>query len=187
MNMARFSLVPLVFVSSMLAAAPVSEEQMITKGAAASAALLQKLGGEVKTNMQSHGPVKTLEFCSLNALSMTDQVALETGTRIKRLTLKERNPVNAAAGEDEKLLEKWEQMVKNGQTLPAYELTKTANGTMAYYKPLLINNEACLKCHGDIAADSPLAKALKATYPEDKATGYKMGDLRGMIKVEIAR
>jgi hypothetical protein len=32
-----------------------------------------------------------------------------------------------------------------------------------------------------------LAKAIKAAYPEDKATGYKMGDLRGMIAIEMAR
>lgn len=185
--MNRFSLTLLAFASSLLVAAPVSDEQLIAKGSAASAALLQKLGGEVKNKMQSNGPVKTVEFCSLNALTMTDQIAKETGTQIKRLSLKNRNPVNAATGEEKELLEKWEKMVQNGQSLPSHELKKSPNGELAYYKPLLISNEACLKCHGDIAEDSPLAKAIKAAYPEDKAMGYKMGDLRGMIKVERAQ
>ena len=106
---------------------------------------------------------------------------------IRRIFPKNRNPVNAAAGEEKELLEKWEKMVQNGQSLPSHELKKLPNGEMAYYKPLLISNEACLKCHGTVAEDSPLAKAIKATYPEDKAMGYKMGDLRGMIKVERAQ
>lgn len=185
--MNRISLISLAFASSLIAAAPLSDDQAIAKGSAASAALLQKLGGEVKKNMEASGPVKTVEFCSLHALSMTDQIAGESGTQIKRLTLKERNPVNAAEGDEKALLQKWEEMVKNGQNLPSHELKKAKNGKIVYYKPLLINNEACLKCHGNIAADTPLDKAIKSTYPEDKATGYKMGDLRGMIKVEIAR
>ncbi|MBV5321708.1 MAG: DUF3365 domain-containing protein, partial [Sulfuricurvum sp.] len=57
--------------------------------------------------------------------------------------------------------------------------------TIMFYKPIVINNEACLKCHGNVEGD--LAKAITAAYPEDKATGYKMGDLRGMIAIEIAR
>ncbi|MBN2869756.1 MAG: DUF3365 domain-containing protein [Campylobacterales bacterium] len=185
--MNRKTLIALACISSFLVAAPVSEEHAISKGAAASAALLQKLGGEVKTNMQANGPVKTVEFCSLNALSLTDQIAKETKTQIKRLSLKNRNPVNAAAGEEKALLEKWEKMVQNGQSLPSHELKKTADGGMVYYKPLLINNEACLKCHGNIAEGSPLTQAIRSTYPEDKAVGYKMGDLRGMIEVKISQ
>mgnify|MGYP001765501785 CR=1 FL=1 len=183
--MKRIALLP-ILVASSLSAASVSDEQAIAKGSAAAAALIQKLGGEVKKNMESSGPFKTVEFCSNHALSMTDQVGAETGTKIKRLTLRERNPINAAAGDEKTLLETWERMVKNAQALPPHELKRDADGKALYYKPLVINNEACLKCHGDIAADSPIGKALHATYPEDRATGYKMGDLRGMIKVEIA-
>ncbi len=176
-------LLSLLIASSLLGA---SEEQFVTKANAASAALLQKLGGEVKKNMETSGPVKTVEYCANNALLLTDQVARETDTSIRRLTLKERNPLNRATGEEKALLEQWEQTLKNGRNLPPYEVKKLPNGKTAYYKPLLINNEACLKCHGDVAADSPLATAIRATYPEDKAMGYKMGDLRGMIKVEPA-
>lgn len=172
--------------SSFLCAAGLNDDQRIAKGAAASSALLQKLGGEVKKNMETSGPVKTLEFCSMNALPMTEQVGKEHGTKIQRLSLKNRNPLNAATGEDKALLEQWETMLKNGQSLPSHELKKLSSSQSVYYKPILINNEACLKCHGDIASGSPLGKAIATTYPEDKALGYKMGDLRGMVKVEIS-
>lgn len=181
------ALVSLALASSILAAAPMNQEEAAAKGSAVSAALLQKLGGAVKSNMQANGPVKTLEFCSLNALAMTEQIGRESGTEVSRLSLKNRNPVNAADGDDKTLLEKWERMAKNAQPLPAFELKQFPDGKTVYYKPIVINNEACLKCHGEIQNDSPLGRAIRSIYPEDKATGYRMGDLRGMIKVTIGK
>jgi hypothetical protein len=74
-----------------------------------------------------------------------------------------------------------------GQPLPTGELKNSSDGRDAYYKPIVINNEACLKCHGGLDVNSPLAKAIKTTYPEDKAIGYKMGDLRGMVVVTFPK
>lgn len=183
--MNRKSSFSLFFISSLLMAEPLTQEQMIQKGTEVSSALVQKLGGELKTQMQSGGPIAALHFCSQNALSLTEQIAKESGTSIKRVSTQNRNPVNAATPEEKTLLSQWQTMIKNGEALPPYKLTKRSDGQTAYYKPILINNEACLKCHGDIAVDSPLAKAIKETYPEDQATGYKMGDLRGMITVSF--
>ncbi|MDD2368840.1 MAG: DUF3365 domain-containing protein [Sulfuricurvum sp.] len=181
--MKRLAVFSLFFIASLLIAEPLTQEQMIQKGTEVSTTLVQKLGNELKTQMQTGGPIAALHFCSQNALSLTDQVAKESGTAIKRVSIQNRNPVNAATFEEKAILNQWQAMLKNSETLPAYQLTKLSNGHTVYYKPIVINKDACLKCHGDIAGDSPLAKAIKETYPEDQATGYKMGDLRGMIVV----
>jgi len=173
----------LFFIASLLIAEPLTQEQMIQKGTEVSTTLVQKLGSELKTQMQAGGPIAALHFCSQNALSLTDQVAKESGTSIKRVSIQNRNPVNAATSEEKAVLNQWQKMLKNSKTLPPYELTKLSNGHTVYYKPIIINAETCLKCHGDIAGDSSLGKAIKETYPEDRATGYKMGDLRGMVVV----
>lgn len=183
--MHRISLLLALLTSSFLIASPVSNEKTAVIGGEVSAALLQKLGGEVKAKMHSDGPLGALLFCSQNALVLTDNVAKESGTSIRRVSLKNRNPVNSPLNEEQSLLQKWESMVQNGQALPSYEIKKLSDSKNVYYKPILINNEACLKCHGDIKADTPLGKAIAATYPEDKATGYKMGDIRGMIAITI--
>ena len=40
----------------------------------------------------------------------------------------------------------------------------------------------CLKCHGtELTAD--VVDALNNAYPEDKATGYQEGDIRGAFVV----
>lgn len=185
--MNRFSLLLALLASSVLTASTASDDKMIAKGSEVSAALLQKLGGELKSKMQTDGPLGALRFCSQNALALTDQVSRETGTSIRRLSLKNRNPVNDASNEAYALLKKWEQMAQNAQALPEYELKKLSENQSIYYKPIVINNEACLKCHGEIGADTPLGKAITAAYPEDKATGYKMGELRGVIEITIPR
>jgi cytochrome c len=180
--MKPFFLLSLTLASSLLLAS--AEDKAIQKGNEVSSALLQKLGGELKTQLQTSGAMGALHFCSQNALILTENVAKESKTSIKRLTTLPRNPVNKASFEEASLLSEWDKLVKSGQPLPTHKLV-TTNNTVVYYKPILINNEACLKCHGNVEGD--LAKAIKAAYPEDKATGYKMGDLRGMIAVTIER
>jgi len=183
--MRRFFVIPLTLASSLLIASPSVEDRAIAKGDKVSSALLQKLGGELKAKMQTSGPMGALHFCSQNALNLTEQIAKESNTSIKRVTINNRNPLNKASQQESELLKEWDTLVKNAQPLPAQKLVNLSDTTMMYYKPILINNEACLKCHGNVEGD--LAKAIKAIYPEDTATGYKMGDLRGMISVKIER
>lgn len=163
------------------------ETELVAKGASVAGKLVQRLGGEVKTQMETSGPEGAVGFCSGNALMITDLLAKETGTSIRRVSLKHRNPANAADVAERSVLERWEKMVQEGKTLPSYELKHLSDSRSVFYKPVIINNEACLKCHGEIAAGSPLFEALRSTYPEDKATGYKMGDLRGMIEIILPR
>lgn len=44
----------------------------------------------------------------------------------------------------------------------------------------------CLNCHGDKNMLSEEVSAQLANlYPEDKATGYREGDFRGVIRVSV--
>jgi hypothetical protein len=183
--MRRFFVIPLTLASTLLIASPSAEDQATLKGNQISTALLQKLGGELKSQMQTNGPMGALHFCSQNALTLTEQLAKESKTSIKRVSINNRNPVNYPNKDEIALLNEWDKLVKNTQPLPAQKVVNVSDSTIMYYKPIMINNDACLKCHGNVEGE--LAKAIRIAYPEDKATGYKMGDLRGMITIEIAR
>ncbi|RUM75252.1 MAG: hypothetical protein DSZ11_02635, partial [Sulfurovum sp.] len=55
------------------------------------------------------------------------------------------------------------------------------------YKPLFIK-PVCLKCHGSSKEVSiEIQKVISSKYPNDKAIGYKEGDLRGLIVSEITK
>ena len=44
----------------------------------------------------------------------------------------------------------------------------------------------CLGCHGPRESILPTVReALEAAYPDDKATGFKAGELRGWFWVEV--
>ncbi|MDD5716747.1 MAG: DUF3365 domain-containing protein [Sulfuricurvum sp.] len=179
--MFRLSLLSLLF-SSLLYGESLSEEQRVQKGEQVSLMLTQTLGGALKSQLQTGGALKALRFCTLNALSLTDQVGQATDTSIKRISIQNRNPANGVSKEENTMLEQWNMLVKNHKSPPPHVLVKEKEH-YTFYKPILINNEVCLKCHGHLEADSELAKEIRSAYPEDKATGYKMGDLRGVIKV----
>jgi len=58
---------------------------------------------------------------------------------------------------------------------------------MRSYAPMRVG-EVCVRCHGDPDDLAPgVADLLAEEYPEDRATGYAMGDFRGVIRVSIPR
>ena len=53
-----------------------------------------------------------------------------------------------------------------------------------YMKPIILQ-APCLGCHGPVENIEPEVKAiLNNKYPDDKATGYQMDDLRGAVSIQ---
>ncbi len=162
-------------------------KEVIKTGKEASMTLLKTLGGNMKKHMKAGGPKDALSFCSVNAAGLTADVSAKfgEGVDVKRITLKPRNPANMAEGSEKEILEALETLKRNGVKLPRYLIQKEGSG-YKYYKPLVINKKVCLKCHGT-SMEKGLMAEIKKRYPTDKATGYKMGDLRGAIVVTIEK
>ncbi|MCX7632993.1 MAG: DUF3365 domain-containing protein [Turneriella sp.] len=99
--------------------------------------------------------------------------------RFRRISLRNRNPANAPDNEQRQILEQWQ----NGKASPVlYE----NDGKFFVMQPIYIQQPLCLKCHGDEKTIDPKAvAAIRQHYPGDKATGYRLGDLRGAFIVEF--
>lgn len=162
---------------------------VIKTGKEVSSALLQTLGKNLQQHMKDEGPVGAAEFCSTKAYALTADVDKQFGqdVQVKRISLKERNPANQAEGKEKAILQALENLQKSGVVLPEYLVERVNKETYKYYKPLMINKQVCLKCHGNISENQKLSQFLEKTYPHDKATGYKFGDLRGAIVVTIKK
>ncbi|MDP3022054.1 MAG: DUF3365 domain-containing protein [Sulfuricurvum sp.] len=172
-----------ILLGTTLMGTSLNETAALQKGESSSTALVQKLGSELKAVMQKDGPVEAVNFCSKNAISLTHEVSKAHGVKMKRVTLQQRNPLNRPTPEEIEVMNTWMSAMAKGEQ-PTAVLSKATAG-FTYYKPLVINNDVCLKCHGTVDSATPLGQALKASYPADRATGYKMGDLRGMVVVDI--
>lgn len=148
-----------------------------------------KLGTAVRTKlmdaMNNGGPANAVQVCSAEAQGIAEQVAQETGASVGRSSLKLRNPKDAPPG----WVQTW--LVAQGdkpaaQTQPIEGVFDSPAGRVArVLKPIAIDG-VCLSCHGDPSQISePVKAVLGSKYPEDKATGYKAGDLRGALWAEV--
>ena len=164
-------------------------DSVIKTGKEVSSTLLKTLGKNMKKEMKAGGPMAALSFCTSEAYTLTASVDKKFGDDIsvKRISLKERNPINQAQGKERAILTAMDSMQKNGVLLPEYFVERVNKDTYKYYRPLSINKQVCLKCHGDISKNQALSDYMHKTYPNDKATGYKLGDLRGAVVVTIKK
>ena len=179
--------------TSLLLAAPHKKQdenlkQVVQTGKKSSQLLLKTLGKNMKKNMKAGGPMKALDFCSQEAYNLTEKVnkQLPKGVHVKRISMKFRNPANQPSADETVVLEALQKLKSADVILPKQIVQKVDGNTYKYYKPLVINKKVCLKCHGDIK-DVELRRAIAERYPIDKATHYKMGDLRGAIVVTIKK
>lgn len=165
-------------------------DQVTSIGQKASADLLKTLGGNLKKHLKAGGPMAALDFCSNNAYMLAQKVDSAYGkdVTVKRISIRYRNPADMPENNEAPILKALHLMNQNGVVPPREIVQELGNGVYKYYKPLFINKQACLLCHGDVRKNDPeLYKAIQETYPDDRATGYTLNDLRGAIVVEVHR
>lgn len=167
----------LFLAATMCAVSLMATDIDVQKQKAAAAELKKTMMGELKAKL-NESPVAAVEFCSKNAIDITNSVAKKHNLNIKRVSEKNRNPINSADENDKKALAQFaENMARSGK--PGEYVV--VNGK--YYEPL-VTNEMCVVCHGkDANMASETAQKIKQLYPNDKAVGYGVGELRGAISV----
>ena len=85
------------------------------------------------------------------------------------------------------MLDAYRTQLAQGATLqPHLEVTEKE---IIFYSPIVIQNPMCLLCHGEPGntMESETFEFIRSRYPEDMATGYQLGDLRGTWKIIFNR
>ncbi len=166
-------------------------EMVSTYAESAAKELKTVLKENLQKKMKSEGPLGALDFCAGNAQALTDKInqKAKKGIRIKRVSKKYRNPVNRPDKLDTLAFKFFEQKFAHDGKYPENFIARLRHKqdkdieVFRYYEPLVIE-KPCLACHGD-NIKSKVAAKIKEYYPNDMATGYKLGDLRGLIAVEV--
>ena len=152
---------------------------------AAQNAFLQ-LSDELAKAIEIGGPVAAIPVCSTKAIPLVSEVAAKRNLNMIRLSDRHRNPEQAAEGLDLAAIESFRAAMKRGET-PAPTVDEMADGSTVVRLPITISQPLCLQCHGsesDIAPET--RKAILAVYPNDKATGYQINDLRGIWRIGVS-
>ena len=152
---------------------------------------IKMLGGTLKVQLQAamkedKSGLTALAFCTSSANEITKEVnkKLPEYATVRRTSLKVRNnTVNAPDALDEKIMKAYEDDIAAKTFSPKDFKVVKEGDTTRVYKPL-VTKDSCLKCHGS-NIDAKITAALKSSFPHDKATGFKEGDIRGVIVAEI--
>jgi hypothetical protein len=138
--------------------------------------------------IQSNGVLRAVSVCSDTAQVLTNNFGVQRGVYIKRVSLKNRNVNNFPDDFEKKILNKFELLHQNNELNSETEyveiVTEGDYNYLRYLKPIIIQAE-CLNCHGNQTEMMPDVKNLiTQNYPDDKAVGYKSGDLRGAVSLK---
>lgn len=149
-----------------------------------------RLKGELEAAMQAGGPANAVEVCRRVAQEIAREESQRRGWEVGRTALKVRNPVNAPDAWERETLALFAQQKAAGAEvagLERYALVEAAGGETAEgpqfrYMKAIPMGELCLTCHGP-AVEPELLALIRRHYPQDQATGFQVGDLRGAFTI----
>lgn len=168
------------------APSPEAQNAALQRGKAIAAETFSLLSSNLQTAIQQGGVSNALPFCSLAASPLTSGMAGKHGVTIRRVTHKPRNPAGRADTTELAILNHFEAALTGANAPPPLVTNRTEN-TVTFFAPIILNNELCLKCHGepgkDISAEN--IALIRRLYPQDEAIGFKLGQLRGAWRIDI--
>ncbi len=169
-------------------------DPLVLKSRTAIKPLAMQLKQAMQGAMKSGGPIKALSVCQAQAPIITNKIntsALHSDSTqhvsVTRTSLKVRNLTNAPDKWELKVLQQFESDLAAGKRIKNIEYSETVmteQGETFRYMKAIPTKAVCLKCHGsEISAD--IQKKIAQLYPEDKAVGFKQGDIRGAFSTKI--
>lgn len=174
--MARVLVVLMVLVLGCAKAEPDIEEWSV-RGAEAVKPLKTSLQVALLNGL-AEGPENAISVCRIKAPELAEKAGDE-GIRVGRTSHRLRNPANAP--------KKWMLPLLNAYVAApedtAPKVVRLDDGGVGYVEPIY-TRALCIGCHGAPLSDS-VKETIAELYPEDQATGFEPGDLRGMFWVEF--
>lgn len=147
------------------------------------AALLKPFKQELQQALRGgleQGAEQAISVCKDKAPAIAARLSTD-GIVVGRSSHKLRNPENAPPD--------WVTPVLTGYLQGQADLEPAAvalpDQRVGYVEPIVMQ-PLCLTCHGEVLAPD-IAERVAAAYPQDAATGFEVGDLRGVFWVEFPR
>lgn len=170
----------------------VSDSEIISKGLEIGNMIAEEAQKTLQKNLlaaiNEKGVPGALEFCNANALELVKDLEDSMDAEIYRVSNKFRNPKDQPDSLESLILDAYHYNVENGIVLEP-SIQEENEQVLLYTKPISINNPLCLQCHGKIGEEITTEnyEVISGFYPEDKAHGYELGQLRGMWSIRIPK
>ncbi len=169
-----------ILVSLVLAANTIhAQDAELARGAELLAPFKQDLKKALKSGL-AEGPAEAIRVCRVKAPAIATALSVD-GVRVGRSSHKLRNPDNTAP--------EWVSPVMrvylDDPSSRKPHITELGADTWGYVEPIVVQ-PLCLTCHGsELPPD--IAMQIADLYPEDRAVGFDVGDLRGVFWLEFPK
>ena len=163
-------------------------EGPIPRARSMSMSFASKLQSTLLAAIEAGGPAHAIGICKHDAPAIAAAQASD-GWTLSRTALRVRNPANASTSWQRDVLATWQEQIDAGKvddvaSLEWFTIIEGERGKELRYMRAIALGGVCLACHGpaDQLSDE-VRSALAQQYPDDEATGFEVGDLRGAFVV----
>ncbi|HTO43001.1 MAG TPA: DUF3365 domain-containing protein [Burkholderiales bacterium] len=179
---------PLLLLSPLVVSAQ-DADALLAASRETAGQLIQQLGAQLRAELAKGGPEGAVAVCKNMAPELAGRLSRETGWRVSRVSLKTRNPLLGSPDAwEQRGLEEFDRRVAAGEkaeTLEVAEVVEEPSGRYYRYMKALPVQPLCLTCHGTAETIPPdVQQRLRVEYPNDRATGYRAGQVRGAVTVK---
>ncbi|MBT8088016.1 MAG: DUF3365 domain-containing protein [Gammaproteobacteria bacterium] len=176
----------LLVAAALLAAACVADDDPGRERLIESRELTARFGatlkGELKEALSSGGPTAAITVCKERAPLIAAELSRLSGAKVRRTSLRYRNPANAPEPWETKVLANFDELAAREDAAPELEYHVELDDGTVRYMAAIETQGVCLACHGSTLAGG-VDEALQQDYPHDRARGYAAGDIRGAFSV----
>jgi hypothetical protein len=138
---------------------------------------------ELASELASGGPGDAIRVCHLSATSLIYRLGREEGIAAGRTAARLRTPANAPRPWAAPIVKQY----ANAKAASVDGFVADLGDKVGVMGPV-VHRAVCSSCHGvEEKLDPRVRGELKERYPADRATGFKDGDLRGWIWVEVPK
>ncbi len=148
-------------------------------------ALVKSLMERLAATLESGPPAEALSVCADVSAVVSDETSTLAGAQVRRTALRLRNPENAPDEHERAVLERW-LAASRSEREPDVTVARKGEGyEVRLMRPIHVL-PLCTRCHGPREGiEKDVLDVLAERYPDDKATGFEPGDLRGAVTVRV--
>jgi hypothetical protein len=165
---------------------PEKQSRLITRGKTIAMFSFKALSLELTKALNEGGVKHAVNYCNLHASQLIDSLSMVYKVKIFRVSDKYMNPKDKPDDHEMTIINSYKTQLADGHEIQPH--LETIGNDTVFYAPILILNPLCLNCHGKPGStmEQENYDFIKSRYPDDRAFGYKLGDLRGMWKIVLS-
>jgi|GEM_PF-372848 len=157
------------------------QQELITQASLRVKQFSTQLKAELIAAIQSGGLNAGVEVCHSKAPKIAERLSTE-GWSVARTSLKTRNQENTPDQWETDTLSQFDDRFKQGEEATNLVATRSDKKHFRFMKAIPMD-QVCLACHGS-SIDPSLQKTIQKYYPNDRATGFSLKDIRGAFTLQ---